>query len=66
MALAPFHLHIDNDETGRFRLQFELRIGHRRILRDVGFDASIDELSRVVNVTEKEGSGIKVLGKDFA
>ena len=41
MALAPFHLHIDNHETRRLRLQFDFRIGHGRILRDVGFHATI-------------------------
>ena len=37
MALTPFHLHIDDDDTGRFRLQFDLRIGHRQILQEVDF-----------------------------
>ena len=37
MALASLHLHIDNDKTCRLRLQFDFRIGHRRILRDVDF-----------------------------
>ena len=41
MALTPFHLHIDYDETSRLRLQFDLRIGHQRILRDVAFSPTI-------------------------
>jgi len=38
MALAPFHLHIDYDEPGRLGLQFDLSIGHRRILRSLSHD----------------------------
>jgi hypothetical protein len=38
MALAPFHLHIDNDEPGRLWLQFYFHFGHRRILRSLSSD----------------------------
>jgi hypothetical protein len=31
MALTTLHLHIDNDETRRLRLQFDLIVGHQRI-----------------------------------
>jgi hypothetical protein len=33
MALATFHLHIDNDETGRLGIQFDLGADHR-VLRE--------------------------------
>ena len=51
MALAPFHLHIDDNEPGRIWLQFDLRIGHRRILRNVGFARVFHGPSRIVNVS---------------
>jgi hypothetical protein len=38
MALAPFHLHVDNDEPRRLWLQLDFHFGHRRILRLLSSD----------------------------
>jgi hypothetical protein len=50
MALAPLHLHIDNEETRRFRLQFDFFIGHRRILREVGFSTDYFMAARALSM----------------
>src|ERR1051325_9449759 len=62
MALATFHLHIDNDETGRLWIQFDLGGGHQRSSGNYALTRLFHAKLAIVTATTSE-SGLCSIGK---
>jgi hypothetical protein len=66
MALATFHLHIDNDETGRLWIQFDVAGGHQRSSGNDALTRLFHVKLAIVNATNSQSGLCSYRSKNSA